>query len=482
LTDAFAYKLKKPVKYDFLDFSTVELRHQACLEEVRLNRRLAPDVYLGVLPIIRALSGNLQLRGDGETIDWLVKMRRLSDDDTLLAAIEKHRVSDADLDAVASTLADFYRAQPPIHIDGEQYRTEIDRHVRGNLNELLLSEVLFPAHEVRRIHSAQLTYLALQSQVFDQRVKQGRIVDGHGDLRPEHIYLTSPPCMIDCIEFNAEFRRLDVLDELAFLETECVMVGAVEIGQRLASTCLTNLNDQAPESLSAFFKSYRACVRGKVAVLRARQLTGPSSKSKLSLARRYLDLADRYDELLGPPWLLVVCGASGTGKSTVAQAIAERLQMEVLRTDVVRREMIAAKNLSSSPKDRYSAANRRSVYEEMYGRANELLASRTSVILDGTFLSRSSRAEALEIAERHGAHSLIVHCECPREVARARIAERTRQQVDPSEAPPEIVESQLEASEPDLPNWPSLRLDTTQSVDLLVHKIVARMAAIPSST
>jgi aminoglycoside phosphotransferase family enzyme/predicted kinase len=476
LTDQFAYKLKKPVRFDFLDFSTLELRHQACLAELRLNRRLAKDVYLDVLPITRSTTRNLQIGGDGTVIDWLVKMRRLNDPDTLLAAIQRGNVSTTQIASLATLLAGFYRNLSPLPLRPDEYREEIERHVRGNLAELLREEALFTPHEVRRIHSAQLIFLTLHSDNFDARIDAGRIVEGHGDLRPEHVYLASPPAVIDCIEFNAEFRHIDVLDELSFLETECAMSQAGEIGAAIRERCMAILSDQSPMELAAFYKSYRACVRAKVAVLRARQLSASLAREQLAIARQYLDLADQFGEALGPPILILVRGLSGTGKSTIAQALADRLGTETLHTDTVRKQLVSAKILPTGKGTaKYSADNRQLVYDAMLSSAEELLAQHASVILDGTFLSRMQRDGVATLANRYRARWLIVHCQCPVEVAQARVADRLRRETSLSEAQPELVEQQVAADENDHPEWPAMRCDTTRAIPVLVQEIMEQL-------
>jgi aminoglycoside phosphotransferase family enzyme len=191
---------------------------------------------------------------------------------------------------------------------------------------------------VERVHGFQLQLLQLRPMIFAERVRGGRIVDGHGDLRPEHICLSDPVAIFDCIEFNPDFRRIDVADELAFLAAECDF-GRRWVGPRLLQAYRERSDDQPAAVLLDFYKAYRACVRAKVVALRADQLEGQSQEAAKEEAQRHLSLADRYVAPWLRPLVLVFGGLAGTGKTTLAMAVADALGVEVLRTDVLRQEL-----------------------------------------------------------------------------------------------------------------------------------------------
>ena len=274
LTDRFVYKLKKPVRFDFLDFRSVEARHEACQAELRLNQRLARGVYLGVVPICADASGRLSLDGSGQIVDWVVKMRRLPADRMLDELIRNGRLTHEEAMRLAGTLASFYHGLSPVTMGASDYRQSIERHVRANREELLKPLHRLPASLIKRVHAAQLRFLQLQGGQFEDRVCDGRIVEGHGDLRPEHICLDGIPAIFDCIEFNEDFRRLDVVDELGFLAMECDLLGADRIGAQIVDAYRSACHDQFSDELWSFYKCYRACVRAKVAVLRAASPSG----------------------------------------------------------------------------------------------------------------------------------------------------------------------------------------------------------------
>ena len=234
--------------------------------------------------------------------------------------------------------------------------------------------------------------------------------------------------------------------------------------------------DRAPAELVAFYKSYRACVRAKVALLRARQLPAPSAQEQLALAGEYLDLADQFDQRLGPPVLLLVRGLSGTGKSTIAQGLADRLGIELRQTDAVRQELSSSGKLPADPQsDKYSTANRQQVYDQLLLSAEQLLDGHSSIILDGTFLSHQNIGGSLSWPSNSRRSWLIVHCECPVGIAQERVAARRQSGRSLSEARPELVEEQIATQESDRPEWPVMRCDTTRPVPALVQEIVERL-------
>jgi uncharacterized protein len=489
LTERFAYKLKKPVRFDFLDFSAVELRRRACEEEIRLNRRLAPEVYLGLVAARRDAAGQFYL-DEGESassdgvVDWLVKMHRLPDEATLLAKIISGTAGNADADAIAARLAEFYRASKPLAISPVQYRAEIEKHVRANRAELLRTEHGLNSAAIKRIHAAQLRMLMLRPDVFDARAAAARIVDGHGDLRPEHIYLLPAadelkPAIIDCIEFNAEFRHLDVADELSFLATECDFAGAEKIGERIFERASEALEDRPPLDLLAFYRSYRACVRAKVAGLRAAQQPADARRRSYAEAVQRLQWAERYDRQLPPPFLLVVCGLMGSGKSTLAGKFAEIFGAEVLATDPIRRDMFGeSKQRLEYGAGHYRPEDRQQVYDCMFESARKLLRDGLPVILDGAFPYSQLRAAALQLAVDEGIPALIVHCGCPDSVARERIAARLAIGQGHSEARPELYDKQREEMEPDPHGATAVEIDTTVESEHQTRRVIERLQQI----
>jgi uncharacterized protein len=482
LTDAFAYKLLKPVKFEFLDFSTLERRREACRNEIVLNRRLAESTYLDVVAVGRSPAGDFRWlaenHADGEAIEWLVKMRRLPADRMLDRLIAEQRLKESDLDPLAAKLLAFYRAAPALPIPPREYLDHVRQHVEANCQELCSPDHQLPPHLAQKAHASQLQLLALRPGLIEQRAAAGHIVDGHGDLRPEHICLVDPPAIFDCVEFSAEFRQVDVLDELAFLAMECDFLGAPQVGQRLIEAYEEQASDAPPPPLLPFYKAYRACVRAKVAALRARQADDDARATSLTMARRYLELAAEYAAAIGPPRLIVVRGVSGTGKSTLARELARRLGCELLQTDVVRQQLFGRPEERSSDEQAavYQPERRGQVYEEMFRRAQTLLSDGVSVVLDGTFLKADLLGQARQAAAEAVVPLAVVECHCPPEVAKERISSRLALGRDASEAGPPLHDRQLEQREETPAELLSIAIDTREPLEKQVERSVAGMA------
>jgi hypothetical protein len=486
LAGRYVYKLKKRVRFDFLDFSTPALRRQACEDEVRLNQRLAKGVYLAVVPLAIGPGGELALGGKGRAgdsqvvdwpvVDWLVKMRRLPAERMLDELIRNGRLTSAEVDALAANLARIYRAASPVTMGAADYRHAIEQHVRANRRELLDAVHTLSATTVKRVHAAQLRFLQLEGAQIEARVRDGRIVDGHGDLRPEHICLESEPAIFDCIEFSDEYRRIDVVDELGFLAMECDFLGAEPVGRRILESYCRENHDRVSDALVHFYTSYRACVRSKVNALAAAQATGTAGQSLTQRAGDYLSLADMYARRMGPPTAIVVTGLMGSGKSTLAEALAELLGAELLQTDQGRRELLGRSAMPSGfNQGPYRPDQRQRVYDELLRRAETLLANGLTVVLDGTFLAARHRQRVVAESRLSGAVPLVVRCSCAADVALERIARRAAAGTSQSEARPELYRRQQTEYEADPPGDAALEIDTTTTLRVQEAVVLDRL-------
>lgn len=294
LTPAHVYKLKKPFRRSFIDLSTLAARRHNCLEEVRLNRRLAPETYLGVRPLVVDRHGVLRLADQGQVVDWLVHMQRLPAERMLDALIAENGVTGGAVAKLAERLIRFYRETPAESGAGTAYRTRYTRYVRENAAELADPLFALPRPAIERLSDAQLGFLGEHAGIVEQRATTGLVREVHGDLRPQHICLLDPPVIIDCLEFRREFRQLDPVDELAFLAIECQRLGAEWIGIDLLARFRRATGDATPPRLVAFYQCYRACLRARLVVWHLRDQYENRHHEWRKQALAYLAMAEDY--------------------------------------------------------------------------------------------------------------------------------------------------------------------------------------------
>lgn len=303
LTERHVYKLKKPLRYDYLDFGTVADRRRNCEAEVRLNRRLNPDLYLGTVALTED-RGALALDGPGRVVDWLVKMRRLDEDRTLERRLERGRVALEDLLPVARRLAGFYARAAPVVMGAGDYLGRFARDLEANRAELVQPEFGLDARRIDALAAGQRRFLEEQAIWVGERAEAGRIIEAHGDLRPEHIYLNGTPAIIDCLEFNRAFRLLDPADELGFLALECERLGAPWVRAALLDVYRQRTGDDPPPSLVDFYMGFRALLWARLAILHTRRDAGRRGSGEEDKWRArtgcYLALAETHAGSIEP--------------------------------------------------------------------------------------------------------------------------------------------------------------------------------------
>lgn len=291
-----AYKLKKPIRFDHLDLRDPAARLAHCRLEIRLNRRLAHDVYLDAIPLVRDTLGALRLGGDGEAVDWLVRMRRLPEALMLDHAIARGDVHPRDIDAIASTLAAFYRMCAPEPIGPAEWRMRLVARISENVRELAAPGSPLPVPDVHRVGERQVAAVEKLAAFLDRRVDEGLVVEGHGDLRPEHICLETPPRIIDCLEFSRGLRVVDAAEELGFLALECERQGAPELKARLFRAYAERSGDDPPAAIVHLYQSHHACVRAKLALRHLPDGDVCDPRKWIERARTYFALAEAHLE------------------------------------------------------------------------------------------------------------------------------------------------------------------------------------------
>ncbi len=291
LTDRFAYKLKKPVANDYLDFSTLEARRFYCEEEFRLNRRLAASVYLGVLPLTVDAKGYIEFAGEGQVIDWLVLMRRLPAELAMDYCIQHQHIPYRAIENLGERLAHFYRHCREIPMTPEQYRTRFTRNLEAIMENLAAPEYELSVDGLMAIASPMRVFLQQRAALFDGRVRDWRIIEGHGDLRAEHIYLEPEPVIVDCLEFSRDLRTVDAAYDLSFLALECERLDAPETGKQLLDIYAGIAGDIPPPELIHYYQAYHACSRARIALWHLKEAPYRDSPKWPIRAREWLRLA-----------------------------------------------------------------------------------------------------------------------------------------------------------------------------------------------
>lgn len=292
LTSRHAFKMKKPVRYEYLDFSTLEARRFDCSEEVRLNRRLAGETYLGVVPVVATSGGELGLEQEGEVVEWLVKMNRLPADRMLDHLIRAGTITRQELTRVGDLLSGFYGGLMPLPLDPAQHLFRLRKRLDQDLEELLQESYRLDRGRVEKVGSRLKQFLDAHREELEERVRSGKVVEGHGDLRPEHICLLDRPLIIDCLEFEPEFRVLDPVDELSFLALECEALGAPEMGAVPLQVYQEICWDRFSPRLVSFYKARRALLRAKLAIWHTRDPEYREQEQWHERAESYLELAE----------------------------------------------------------------------------------------------------------------------------------------------------------------------------------------------
>jgi aminoglycoside phosphotransferase family enzyme/predicted kinase len=482
LTDDLVFKVKKPVRFSFLDYSTLQKRLQYCQEEVRLNRRLAPDVYLGVVPI-RVFDGEFVL-GDGGTsgaiVEYAVKMRRLDEERILDQLITKGLARTNEIRSIAETVARFHASSPSNRAAEYGGPSTIWERVEGNFKETKAFESITHSRQDREfLWKYSLDYFEVHKPLLEARMQQGRVREGHGDLRAEHVYVgpEGAVSIFDCVEFSESLRTCDGVSEIAFLAMDLDFLGAHDLARELVTTYAREASDPQVYELLPFYATYRALVRAKVEGLKSAEPEVPEDDRKTARlrAQRYFDLAFRYARGERPPAILVVCGLVGTGKSSLAHRLSDRTGFPTFNSDVVRKELAGLEPTNHARNAFEGGIYRQAVTDKTYAalraRAEETLATGQGVIIDATFSNPAHRELLKYSAETWNVPLLFIECTATEAEVRRRLEARAKRSGEVSDATWEVYQRQQEAYAPLLPNRDHLVVRTDQIIDDALHRI-----------
>src|SRR5262245_11412722 len=425
LAGPYVYNLKKAVRLPFLDATTPARRRSLCEDELRFNRRLAVHGYLGALPRTRRPDGGLALAGDGMAIARVVWMRRLPAERMLDRLVADGGVDASTMRQLARLLADFHASAP----DGPAIAVHASPEaVLGAWRRVLalaapLVGGALPAATHTTIATFPQAFLARHDALLRRRQAAGdRIREGHGDLRAEHVCILDAPVpgeppqapiapgiyIVDCVEFSHALRCNDVASEVAFLAMDLDRLGRPDLARAFVDAYVAESGDRELRTLLPFYCAYRACVRGAVEGLKARQpdVDRAEREAAVARARQYFDLAQRYAWQAQGPAVIACCGLSGSGKTTLAGALAEATGFTHVSSDILRRH----EPRRAAPTDLYAPAARAAVYAQLLGEAEGALARGRGVVADATFIRRANRDAFAATAERYGRPCLFLEC------------------------------------------------------------------------
>jgi len=452
LSRNYVIKLKKPVDFGFLDYTTLNKRLKACEDEIWLNRRLCPDTYIGLGGVID-LDGQIRFSGKtGKVVDYCVWMRRLPEDRMLDRMVANNVVTEAVIVRVAARLCEFHAKAPR---GPEVARWGSLDEIRHTWEENFIQTKPFIGRTIsdsayEAIRSWVNEEIETKEDLFDRRAREGRIVDGHGDVRCESVcVMDGSICIYDCIEFNDRFRCSDAASEAAFLAMDLDARGRPDLGHFFTEAYQSRTGDEDFFSLLPFYRCYRAYVRGKVLSFRLNEaeFSEEEREDAAARARNFFDLARRYASRLKMSTVIAVGGLSGTGKTAIARAIAGELGLRVVSADAIRHSLFEeAKQPAPYGEGAYTAEAGRLTYQTMVGRGREILGADRGVILDATFLRDDDRSMAERMAIDAGAEWRLIECRLAPELVRKRIAERAARKEGLSDATWEIHLRQREKS------------------------------------
>lgn len=478
------YKIKKPLNLGFLDYTTLEKRRFYCHQEVALNSRFSEGIYLDVVNIFSSASG-IGFSGPGDIIETAVLMKRIPDDRILKNIIINRGLDDEQLTHLANRLNAFHASAPSSHRVSQYGSPEV---IHRNLTENFEQTRSFAGITIDRklleeIAAGSFEFLGKYLPNLKDRVKKGFIRDVHGDLHSEHIVFLDRVMLVDCIEFNDRFRYSDVISDIAFLLMDMDYLGFPLLSTKLNNLYANQCEDDFVCGLYRFYKSYRAFVRGKVNsfALNESEISPAVRNTARQSARDYFRLSAFYLRNETRPCLVVVCGLMGSGKSYIAQKLSQRTGFKVIRSDVIRKQMLGIETsqhmFDDYAKGIYTEDVTSQTYRRMFELASEYLRQGESVVLDASFARFEHRLQANRMATESGARRWLIQTTAPDEEIRRRLDERIRYTDDPSDGRWELYQRQklhfdeIKSSESE--NFFSC--DSSDQLELELGRMVRRM-------
>jgi len=467
-------KLKKPIDLGFLDYTTIQKRREACQAEVELNNRLCQGYYLGVQAISR-IDGELRFSDQGPVVEYGVMMKRLPTDQMLDRLVARGEATESIIERVTDRLINFHRtARRGVEVDAFGSPEVISRNWQENFEQTApYIDRSIGTEGYQSIRDWVTRWLEEHQAFLRSRINEGRICDGHGDIRAESICVTDDLCIFDCVEFNERFRCGDIANEVAFLAMDLDARGRPDLGYYFSEQYELRSTDNTLLSILPFYKCYRAYVRGKVQSFRLDDpdLTALEREVAAVRARRYFDLAARYASPLSKPCVIAVTGLAGSGKTSLARAIGSELGLPVVSSDAVRKELFEITERYGYGVGPYSSDASRQTDQTMIERGRGLLVQQGGVVLEGTFRRNAHRLSAREMAFKSGAEWRVIECLLPPQLVHERIERRARLNEGLSDATWETYLRQRREFEAfDDLDGQRLQLDTSADLGVVAHR------------
>lgn len=486
LTGTYAYKMKKPVDFGFLNFTELSARKHFCEQELLLNQRMAPELYLQVLPITGS-QDNPIIGGEGEPIEYLIQMREFPQTQLMAEVQARGELTNAHIDALAERIAGFHLSTQPIPAEHPLNTAEaIVAPMRQNFEQIrpLLTESA-DLSQLEALLNWTETSIERLYPLLEQRCRDGLIRECHGDLHLGNAaIINNQVVLFDCIEFNEPFRMIDIASDAAFLAMDLEDRGLKCQSRRFLNGWLERTGDYAALELINLYKAYRALVRAKVNLFRLYQeQDAVQRKAIVRQYRSYANLAERYSAIPSR-FLAITHGVSASGKSHVAMRLVEALGVLRLRSDIERKRLHGEQPERSDGIGTgiYSAQASEATYDRLHQLAEKALNAGFSVVIDATYLKQQHRQAAWQIAEATGVPFLIIDCHAPDAVIEEWLRQRQLENRDPSDATMEVVRAQQASREPLTEDEKRLsrRVDTqdTASMDNLLGIIRQRLPGL----
>ncbi len=434
LTDNFVYKIKKPVDFGFLDYSTLEKRKFYCEEEVRLNKRLSPDIYNGVVAIT-----NKGIAKEGEAIEYAVKMKRLPEKNIMKELLKEYKVSYKSIKEMASLLVKFHKeAEKNQEIKSYATAEAMKKNTDENFQQTKDMDI-FDKKKYDFIKKSTNDFYN-KKEIFQNRIKENKIAECHGDLHSGNIFITDEVKIFDCIEFNKSFRYSDVANDVAFLAMDLEKQKQVPLSKYLINKYVDISEDYTLYTVLDFYKCYRAFVRAKVSAFMLSDAQGKEKEILENDCREYLDIAYNYAKIFShqKPAVFISCGYSATGKSRWLKIASDIINSPVIRTDVLRKEIFNLKANEKKDdeyrKKYYSEDARQKVYDAMFQESERILSMGGKVSLDASFIKKENRKKIKQLAEKYDADFIIINTTASEETIKKRLVGRQNEKGNVSDA------------------------------------------------